>query len=263
MNSSWHVVEFENQIETDLRDIVSKHHPLDWKEDVITHELLIAMRGHFASITLRGLRHPIDLEWEIYKFHGHRESTFGDIGLLVRYKMPSGHQIEGAGFLEAKARARESAKFNHVRHEQVTRLIDRSPQTRLLLYDYNPVSVLDTDEWAGTDFDEMMFQHRMRHMLMRQSAVTHGPAIPLQLASAINQYDDGLYRFCFSLSYQFTRRYFNLHDLDFREKAIQAVKGCPSDLGAPNYLMVVRASPKGKELPESYQPNENTYEKIE
>jgi len=83
--------------------------------------------------------------------------------------------------------------------------------------------------------------------------------LPLQLAAAVNQYDDTLYRFAFSLSHQLTRRYFHLHDLDFTETAINAIKGFASELGSPNIIMVVRAAPRGQELPEDFRPNENQF----
>lgn len=75
---------------------------------------------------------------------------------------------------------------------------------------------------------------------MGHGTVTHGPTVPLELAAAVNQFDDGLYRFAHSFSHQMTRRFFQLHDVDFSEDAVKAVKGFPSDLGATNYVMVVR-----------------------
>ncbi|PWB47239.1 MAG: hypothetical protein C3F12_04485 [Candidatus Methylomirabilota bacterium] len=98
---------------------------------------------------------------------------------------------------------------------------------------------------------------------MGQARVTHGPTVPLELAAAVNQFDDGLYRFAHSLSYQFTRRFFHLHDLDFSEAAVQAVKGFPGDLGAPSFVMVVRAAVLGQELPEPFVPNDNVYGRFE
>ena len=246
-----HIFELDYRIERDVRDIIGGHYPLDWKEDVISHELARRFRG-YSHFTLQGLRNPLDVEWEIYKLHGRRESNHGDFGLLFRSRLPSGEVIEGAGFMEAKIRGRESTKFHAVRHEQITRILERSPQTRLLLYDYNPVAVIDTDH-------DIYGLERFwdRKMLLRggNSLVSHAPVMPLQLASAINHYDDSLYRFCHSISHQFTRRYFNLHDLDFSESAVNAVKGFPSDLGSPNFVMIIRSAIQGQELPEPHRMN--------
>lgn|ERR1700731_104872 len=256
-----HILEFEYRIERCLREIVQSHFPLDWKEDVLTHELARSLRGLFHDTVLYGTQYPLNIEWEIYKLHGTRESSHGDIGLLFRYKLPAGAVIEGAGFMEAKLRGRDTTKFLQVRHDQVTRILARSPQTRLLLYDYNAVAVLDS-QFEGND-DHDFFPHRHRHYGAPYSRVTHGPVLPLQLAAAVNQYDDTLYRFAHSLSQQFTRRYFHLHDLDFSEPAIRAVKGFPTELGSPNIIIVVRAAPQGQDLPEEFRPNENLFSTFE
>ena len=79
-----HILEFEYRIERCLREIVQSHFPLDWKEDVLTHELARSLRELFHDTTLYGTRYPLKIEWEIYKLHGTRESNHGDIGLLFR-----------------------------------------------------------------------------------------------------------------------------------------------------------------------------------
>lgn len=254
-----HTVELEHVIEYAVREAVQRHFPLDWKEDAITHDLLIRLRDSLRQITLEGVRTPLRLEWEIYKLHGRRESTYGDIGLLVRYTLPAGGLIEGAGFLEAKVRGRDTTKFLQVRHEQVSRLLARSPLTRLLLYDYNAVSVLDP---ADVDPTWDFFPHPMRQVPTRAS-VSHAPVLPLQLAATINQYDDTLYRFAYAFSHQLVWRYLQLHDLDFSDAAVQAVKGFPGELGSPNHVLVVRGAPLGQELPERVIPNENLYAPLE
>jgi hypothetical protein len=248
-------------IERELRETVQKHFPLDWKEDLLTHDLAIRFRKRFHRMTLHGTRFPIQVEWEIYKLHGKRETSYGDIGLLFRYELPAGGLIEGAGFIEAKLRARDSTRFRQVRTEQVARILARSPHTLLLLYDYNAVSVLDSSFVLEPDYK--FFIHRWSHPIMTHARVTHGPVLPLQLAAAVNQYDDTLYRLCHSLSHQFSRRYFHLHDLDFSQQAIQAVKGFPANIGSPNILMIIRAAPEGRELPEPFRPRDDLYGGIE
>jgi hypothetical protein len=83
--------------------------------------------------------------------------------------------------------------------------------------------------------------------------------LPLRLAAAINNYDDTLYRFAHAFSHQLCQRYFALHDLDFSEAAVQAVKGFPAELGSPNIVMICRVAPEGQPLPEPVAPNENVY----
>jgi len=256
-----HVLEFEGVMEREIRHAVQRHYPLDWSEDAITHDLMIRFRSCFKDITLYGLLYPIQLQWEIYKLRGKPETTYGDIGVLVRYRMPSGVDIEGAGFLEAKVRGRGSTRFPQVRAGQVKRILARSRQTRLLLYDYHAVPVLDTSVDYAPFWE--FFPHPHFSRMVGHSRVSHGLVLPLELAVTVNQFDDGLYRFCCPLSHQFTKRYFNLHDLDFKKAAISAAKGFPGRLGSPSFVMVIRAAVLGQELPERYVPNENTYGGLE
>lgn len=256
-----YITELEAIVEAQLGESVRLHHPYDWKEDAVTHNLLINLRKHVKEVTLHGARYPTDLEWEVYKLHGRRESAHGDIGLLVRYRVPEGGILEGAGFLEAKLRGRDSTRFLQVRHEQVTRILERSPQTQLLLYDYNPVATLPDPLESDTEWLFGPFR-RLRPMPPRY-AFSHGPVLPLRLAAAVNRYDDTLYRFAHSFSNQLCRRYFQLHDLDFSDAAVAAVKGFPGDLGSPNYVMIIRIAPQGQDLPEEYRPNDNIYGSME
>jgi hypothetical protein len=260
-----HVIEMEALIEHELSEAVQRHYPLDWDEDSITHDLMIRLRDRFREVTLHGLQYPLQLEWEAYKLRGKREENHGDIGVLLRHRLPSGAEVEGAGFLEAKLRARDSTRFNQVRHEQVQRILKRSAHTRLLMYDYNAVPVL------GADCAEVDVALRPLRRLWRPPAlVTHGPVVPLELAAAINQYDDGLYRFAHALSFQIARRFFMLHDVDFTHAAVETVKGFPPTLvrrgdddgHPPNYVMVVRAAALGQSLPEPFAPNANLYRGI-
>ena len=256
-----HVSEFDYLVEDCVSKAVAGHFPLDWKEDPITHALMIDLRSRFRYTTLEGMRQPLRIEWEIYKLHGPRESAHGDIGLLVRYSVPGAGVIEGAGFLEAKLRGRDTVRFLQIRHNQVTRILARSPQTRLVLYDYNPVAVLEESQASFADWDSPFPGHIRR--FPGRTTVSHAPVLPLQLAATLNQYDDTLYRFCHSFSYQLRQRYFQLHDLDFTETAVRAVKGFSSDLGSPNFILVVRAAPQGQEMPEEFRPNDNLYGGLE
>lgn len=256
-----HVFELQAAIEDRVRSTVERHFPLDWKEDAITHDLLIRLRSDFQHVTLRGTRSSVRLEWEAYKLHGWRETSHGDVGVLVRYRLPNGDTVEGAGFLEAKVRGRDTTRFLQVRHEQVTRLLARSPLTRLMLYDYNPVTVIDSGLWSEEYFDGPW--HPRWRRLAGSQTVSSAPVLPLQLAATINQYDDTLYRFAHSFSHQLCQRYFCLHDLDFSDGAVKAVKGFPTELGTPSVILVVRLASGNQELPESFTPTQNTYGTLE
>lgn len=159
--------------------------------------------------------------------------------------------------LRENARGRDTTKFLQVRHAQVSRILAQSPRTGLLLYDYNPVIVLDDGDSVGDHWDLGPGSFRSRGPTAGRSS--HALTLPLSLAAATSQFDDTLYRFCYSFSHQICRRYLSLHDLDFSESAITAVKEFPAELGGTNHLLVIRAASIGQELPEECRPTENLY----
>jgi hypothetical protein len=253
-----HLLNFENLLEEEFKSLIIENFPLRWKEDVISHDLAKRLQTNFSQTELEGAQYPVTINWEVYKLFGQPEVDHGDLGILVRYKLLGGALVEGAGFLEAKLRDRKSSQFKQIREEQCKRQLERSPQTRLLLYDYRPAVVLDFPPTAShwSRFPGWFYQRDSRAL------VSHGPTLPLQLAVALGRYDDSLYRFCNAFSQQFTRRYFNLLDLDFSEKAIQSVKGFPGGLGSPNIVMVIRIT-EGQVPSEEFQPNNNLYRRME
>lgn len=140
----------------------------------------------------------------------------------------------------------KTGRFKQIKTKQSNRILDRSPQTQMLLYDYTPVAVLDFHPeslpWGWFPFG-----------LERDSTsvVSYGPVLPFALAIAIGKFDSSLYRFCHSFAQQFTRRYFNLLDLDFRANSISAVKGFPGRFDSPNIVINLRIGPSADNLPET------------
>lgn len=252
-----HILHFEDRLEDELKSVVTESFPLSWREDVLSYNLARQLRTIFSKTVLEGGQYDTTIEWEFYKLVGKPEIDHGDIGILVRYKLLEGSIIEGAGFLEAKLRDRESSKFKQVRKKQCRTLLRRSPQTRLLLYDYRPAVVLDYPPERGLSrFPIWTYRRDSRNL------VSHGPNLPLSLAVTIGQFDDSLYRFCHSFSQQFTRRYFNLLDLDFSKNAIQAVKGFPGTFDAPNIVMVIRIT-EGQAESAEVALNNSLYRRLE
>ncbi len=247
-----HFLDFEMIIEAELREVILDAFPLSWREDVVSYNFTERLRRRLSSVTLEGTHYPLVMELEVYKLSGKPETKHGDIGLLVRSKLATGELIEGAGFLEAKLRARNSSKFLQVRKKQCEKLLRESPHTQLLLYDYRPVVVLDDPREC---FDSEFFPFAQHGT----SVVTHGPVLPLNLAVAINYFDDRLYQYSHPIGHQISRRFLTLHDLDFSEPAIAAVKGFPTTIASPSIVLVLRTATSTENLPEPFRPNNNLY----
>lgn len=247
-----HFLDFETIIENELREVILDAFPLSWREDVISYNFTDRLRRRFHSVTLIGTHYPLVMELEVYKLSGKPETKHGDIGLLIRSKLATGELIEGAGFLEAKLRARNSSRFLQVRKKQCEKLLRESPHTQLLLYDYRPVAVLDDPREC---FDSEFFPFAQHGTSM----VTHGPVLPLNLAVAINHFDDRLYQYSYPIAHQISRRYLHLHDLDFSAPAIAAVKGFPTTIDSPSIVLVFRTATRAENLPEAFRPNNTRY----
>ena len=58
-----------------------------------------------------------------------------------------------------------------------------------------------------------------------------------------------------------------MRDLDFSNSAVKAVKGFPSEIGSPNYVMVIRVMPQNLGKPDGENTegliNSNIYSRIE
>jgi hypothetical protein len=258
--STFHVFEFERFIEQVLRESIAEKYPLDWKEDTITGTFLPRLRSRLPEVNLYGLRYPLTIKWEFYKLHGTAETQHGDIGLLVQYLLPNGQILEGAGFLEAKARDRNSAKFPQVKFSQLNRIQKKTPLAQLLLYDYNQATVLDGLEDFFGDRNGFYYMDPTYESVAK---TTHSPLLPIALAIGVGKYDDSLYRFCHSFGHQLTRRFIQMRDLDFSKALIDVVKGFPGKIGAPRHIMVIQISPAGKGIPEKVIPSPERYSILE
>jgi len=254
-----HVVEFENWIERTASQIIGENYPLTWKEDQITIELVKRIQSDLKEVELVGMRDLIRIEWEAYKLSGKPETAHGDIGVLIQYTLPTGNLLEGAGFLEAKVRSKDSSKFKEIKPAQLTTILSQSPYSKLLLYDYEKFPTLDSLGFT-TYSNAHPWYLNDAPALARTSNVG---VVPMNVAKRYTSRDTILYRFAFSLSHQLTSRYFQMQDLDFSDTAINAVKGFPGTQGGPRVVLVIKICPPGKEFSKESGPHHETYQRIE
>ena len=103
----------------------------------------------------------------------------------------------------------------------------------------------------------------MYHERDRQPTITNAPIVPMQLVTMSGKRDTSLYEFASSPSFQLAHRYLSCFDLEFSQQAIDAVRGMPTSIGQPNYIMKVRIARNGQELPPSPDMNGNSFEVID
>ncbi|MBL7836852.1 MAG: hypothetical protein JNM67_05010 [Bacteroidetes bacterium] len=252
------ILEFISQVEQIIQQQTRRLFPADWDEDTLTRNILIEFRLNFASTTINDHRQQYNLSINPFKLRGRNtETKYGDIAILVKIIFPDGDILEGVGFLEAKKRYRNTNRFDAFSVRQLNRIYRQSPHTRLLLYDYSPIT-----EFAPVYYDYDNYYHR--HFPLLALPTTYSVATQLNEALALNRRDIGLYKVGLPLSYQLAFRYFYGFDLDFREDVINAIKGYAKDtLGLPNYTVFVTISPIDKPTNEGEpEINSNTYERL-
>lgn len=103
--------------------------------------------------------------------------------------------------LEAKRRYEGVDTFNAIKFEQLERITDNLPLSKLLLYDYE---------------DNCNFHIPLD---MKTKMVT----LPAKICSTLEKKNLSLYKFSLPLSLQFVDRYFKALDLDFNESTISSV----------------------------------------
>ncbi|MEJ5328499.1 MAG: hypothetical protein WHU54_09685 [Candidatus Bathyarchaeia archaeon] len=186
------------------------------------------------------------------------ESTYGDIGILVRLTSWAGETIEGVGLLEAKRRDIGKGSFSAAKTKQLKRIVKNAPRSQLLLYDYENVSSC-MDNWLVQCKDDFFYRKRYYGQQYGISnPFTHAVCVPISVALSLDAYTTDLHKFGVPLSYQLVGRYFRGFDLEMNPDTVSAVKGNVERHGGCRILMIVGVS-TGPAEPELPAVNEDVY----
>lgn len=252
------------KVETITRDIIRRCCPRSWDEDHITYSITDEL-GSLDRIEVTGVHRPFFVTWDARKFVGPTETALGDLGILVRLTSWDGEQLEGVGgLLEAKKRPLDAAAFSAVREDQLRRINDNAPRSKLLLYDHSDI----TDFGDNLAITQMFLQqgetasdHSASNAPDAHLPWSQAVTVPINLALALDNYRTSLYKYSIPLSVQLCGRYFRGLDLEFDEQVVNAARGFIDRFGGPRLLMVVGVSPtpEGLEMselvnPEVYRP---------
>ena len=103
-----------------------------WQEDSITEIILITLKNNISEVSLFN-----KIEWNICKYRGKLENTFGDIAFVIKiYFMPDKY-IEGVYFIEAKKFDLITEKYVSIEFDNLERYIEYSQAHSTLLYNIN------------------------------------------------------------------------------------------------------------------------------
>jgi len=172
----------------------------------------------------------------------------------VKQTFPSGKELEGIGFLEAK-RVGKSGKYEQLKWEQLERQLENSPVHRLLLYDNQPVG----GDALPCFFCRAIFPISRPCELCR---CTHAYVCPSRQALAYQKKTRDLHELCMPLSHQICLRYFLGYDLDYHTKVVRKVA---DGVERVDYLIVAHVvrGPEGEASVERVRFNRDTYGTLE
>lgn len=248
--------EFCVELEKSIIDSVRKCYPYSWDENHISFTIIQDLVAHHKMVSLEGLDHPFKIIWDVRKLRLPEESTYGDIGVLVRMTTWAGETLEGVGLLEAKKRDIGKSTFSATKAKQIKNILSNAPSARLVLYDYDNVS---------SCMDNLFLQfgnyYSYRHYGVVQP-FTHCVYLPVGTALQQGKFTTELHKFGVPLSYQLLGRYFRGFDLELDPTTIQAVKNNAWRHGGPRIMLLVGVSTGNSEpiLPEI---DSDLYEKID
>uniref|UniRef100_UPI001BB3A49A hypothetical protein n=1 Tax=Bacillus hominis TaxID=2817478 RepID=UPI001BB3A49A len=187
---------FVYEFEKIIYKVIQEAFPRYWREDSITDSLLKELEKRFYSFELKEGGNILKIEWETYKATGNLETKLGDILVIVRYQdEENSNNLIGVSSLEAKKRYDRADTFDAIKFEQLKKITDTLPLSKLLLYDYEAINI---------------FQPPF-------SGKTNMVTLPSNICTALKKKNLSLYNFCLPISLQFATRYFNALDLDFNQ----------------------------------------------
>jgi hypothetical protein len=162
----------------------------------------------------------VQVQWALWKLKGTAETSFGDIGILIRLQFPDDlvlhHEptqveLEGAAFLEAKRMYWETNRYNQLKSSQLESILSHTPFAKVLLYDRGI-------PWNGCD---------------KQFAMV----VPANAALVAGTNTRSLHCLGTPLPEQILYRYFHGQDLDYRPEIVEAVKGYSARLRPPKWVL--------------------------
>jgi hypothetical protein len=246
------LLKFSQSLEEKIQEEIADAYPANWDEDYITRRILVAIKS-MSNSQVEVLTTFNNISIAAFKLKGNLEYAFGDIAFVLDIEYKDGDKLKGIAYLEAKKRYQNSNEYTALDFDQLKRIYDNAPSSRLLLYNYQFMSSL-----APTGLDN---NKNAASGVLPKIPATNTSVLPTNTAIHINKKTDNLHKFSIPFSYQFAFRYLFGMDLEFNENMINKIIGSVSDQKLlPKYVVMVTVKPgkKGdKEIEFRFQPTIN------
>lgn len=237
------ILKFSQSIEQAIQSEIEDAYPTEWNENYLTLRFCKALRkSSFTQIELQN--NYINVFINTFKFNGKNEHKFGDIAIILDVGFKDSDRINGVALLEAKLRYDNSNEYIAIAKDQLERLFQLSPSSRLLLYNYQPMSILAP---TGIDISKVAGGG-----LLPKMPVTYTSVVPTNTAIHLNRKNDRLHKASIPFTYQFVFRYLFGMELEYDNEKVEAAKGYGRDkYGMPDYsiyVTVVQGKKEEKEV---------------
>jgi hypothetical protein len=202
----------------------------EWDENLATWSWMNALRQEFQKVQIIDNGQHYAVAWDMMKLKGAPETSYGDIGVLIRFNYPNKKRVEGVGFIEAK-RVFRSGRYESMDATQLDRMHAATAHHRLGFYERKPImEAVDGLARQGAASAIGGINSELSDGIVAAVAPT---GIALRMKSS---HRDDLHPLCIPLSYQICARYFQGYDLDLAPDLLEAVK--QGGLGSPKYLVL-------------------------
>ena len=243
------LLKFSQTLEEMIQEEITDAYPAEWDEDYITRRILVAIKSmSYSQVEFLTTFNNVFIA--AFKLKGNLEFAFGDIAFVLDIEYKDGDKLKGIACLEAKKRYQNSNEYKALDFNQMKRIYNNAPSSRLLLYNYQFMSSL-----APTGLDN---NKNAATGVLPKIPATNTSVLPVNTAIHINMKTDNLHKLSIPFSYQFAFRYLFGMDLEFNKDMLNDIIGSVNDHKLlPKYVVMVTVKPgkKGdKETDFRFQP---------
>lgn len=202
-----------------------------WKEDEITSAVLKTIKNTIKTVNFFN-----NVKWNICKYNGKLENTFGDIAFTIKIYFTQDKYIEGVYFIEAKRFYFDTNNYKSIKFENLKNYIEYSQSHSIILYNI-------TKDALGND----------------QNILT----LPTQHLITLDENSQNIENFTEHFSY-LINDLFEGKNLDYRKEQVNDAKGFVSNTGKKFKYIVTTAFALNRNIEiKLSEVNSQLYENIE
>ncbi|HSV97984.1 MAG TPA: hypothetical protein VLM75_13775 [Spirochaetota bacterium] len=233
--------------------IVKNAYPGLWEDAGITRSLVKDMSAIMSDRLLKTPGNKIKLNMKPLMLSGEPESELCSVAMLFKINFHDGQSVQGAAFLDARAKDAGKNTFSSIKKDHLKRLYSIAHHGQLLLYDYDNITGMAFPATAESVLGAYPASWNA------WAPYTVAAVTSAHCALALNRKDTGLYKASLPWSYQLCfRNLFGL-DLDYGDVAVDTARGVRFEKGRARHLVLVSVAHGGADLDDSLDYDRSSY----